>query len=36
VAGDEYIEVYPGIVDVARGARAFIAQAVRYLALEEP
>jgi hypothetical protein len=35
VAGDAYVKVYPGIVDVARGARAFIGRAVRYLALEE-
>jgi S-adenosyl methyltransferase len=34
-AGDAYVKLYPGIVDVARGARAFIARSVRYLALEE-
>ena len=33
-AGDEYIKVYPGIVDVARAGRAFLARAVRYLAAE--
>ena len=35
MAGDAYVKVYPGIVEVARGGRAFIARAVRYLALEE-
>src|SRR5215475_12689327 len=33
-AGDAYIKVYPGIVDVARAGRAFLARAVRYLAAE--
>jgi S-adenosyl methyltransferase len=33
-AGDEYVKVYPGIVDVARAGRAFLARAVRYLTLE--
>src|SRR6266480_5993259 len=33
-AGDQYVEVYPGIVDIARAGRAFLARAVRYLALE--
>jgi hypothetical protein len=33
-AGDAYVKVYPGIVDVARAGRAFLARAVRYLALE--
>jgi hypothetical protein len=34
-AGDAYIKAFPGIVEVARAGRAFIARAVRYLALEE-
>jgi S-adenosyl methyltransferase len=33
-AGDEYVQVFPGIVDVARAGRAFLARAVRYLAAE--
>jgi hypothetical protein len=33
-AGDEYVKVYPGIVDIARAGRAFLARAVRYLAAE--
>ncbi|MFI0485352.1 SAM-dependent methyltransferase [Actinomadura sp. 9N215] len=33
-AGDQFCEVYPGIVDVARVARYFLARAVRYLAAE--
>ena len=33
-AGDAYVKVYPGIVDVARAGRAFIARAVSYLTLE--
>jgi S-adenosyl methyltransferase len=33
-AGDEYVKVFPGIVDVARAGRAFLARAVRYLTLE--
>jgi len=35
MAGDAYVKVYPGIVEVARGGRSFIARAVGYLALEE-
>jgi hypothetical protein len=31
-AGDELKQMFPGIVDVARGRRLFLAQAVRYLA----
>ena len=34
MAGDEYVKIYPGIVDIARAGRAFLARAVRYLALE--
>ena len=33
-AGDQYVKVYPGIVDIARAGRAFLARAVRYLTLE--
>jgi len=33
-AGDQYREVYPQIVDVARASRAFQVRAVRYLAGE--
>ncbi len=33
-AGDQYIEVFPGIVDVARASRGFLTRAVRYLAGE--
>jgi hypothetical protein len=33
-AGDAYVKTFPGIVDIARAARAFLARAVRYLALE--
>lgn len=33
-AGDAYVNVYPGIVDVARAGRAFLARSVRYLAAE--
>ena len=33
-AGDQYVKIYPGIVDIARANRAFLARAVRYLALE--
>lgn len=33
-AGDQYVKVFPGIVDIARAGRAFLARAVRYLALE--
>jgi hypothetical protein len=34
-AGDEYIKVFPGIVDVARTSRAFLARSIVYLAGEE-
>jgi len=34
-AGDEYVKIYPGIVDIARAGRAFLTRAVRYLTLEE-
>jgi S-adenosyl methyltransferase len=33
-AGDQYREVFPGIVDVARTSRQFLTRAVRYLAGE--
>ncbi len=33
-AGDHYVKIYPGIVDIARAGRAFLARAVRYLTLE--
>ena len=33
-AGDRFCEIYPGIVDVARAVRYFLARAVRYLAGE--
>jgi hypothetical protein len=33
-AGDQYVKIYPGIVDIARAGRAFLARAVRYLVLE--
>jgi len=33
-AGDEFAEVFPGIVDAARGSRYFLARAVRHLADE--
>lgn len=33
-AGDAYCEVFPGIVDIARAQRYFLARAVRYLAGE--
>jgi len=33
-AGDQYVKVFPGIVDIARAGRAFLARAVRYLTLE--
>jgi hypothetical protein len=33
-AGDQYVKIYPGIVDIARAGRAFLARAVRYLTLE--
>jgi hypothetical protein len=35
VAGDRYRGIYPGIVDIARAARAFHTRAVRYLVGEE-
>lgn len=35
MAGDAFIETFPGIVDVARAGRAFLVRAVRLLALEE-
>jgi S-adenosyl methyltransferase len=31
-AGDEYVSVFPGIIDVARHSRAFLTRAVRHLA----
>jgi len=34
VAGDEFVKVFPGIVDIARAGRAFLARAVIYLVLE--
>jgi O-methyltransferase involved in polyketide biosynthesis len=34
-AGDAYVKIYPGIVDIARAGRAFLARAVNYLVLEE-
>jgi O-methyltransferase involved in polyketide biosynthesis len=33
-AGDQYVEVFPGIIDLARAARQFLTRAVRYLAGE--
>ncbi|HZN18031.1 MAG TPA: SAM-dependent methyltransferase [Micromonosporaceae bacterium] len=33
-AGDKFRDIFPGIVDIARGTRAFLARAVRYLAGE--
>jgi hypothetical protein len=33
-AGDQYVEVFPGIVDIARASRQFLTRAVRYLAGE--
>jgi len=33
-AGDQYVKIYPGIVDIARAGLAFLARAVRYLTLE--
>ena len=33
-AGDQYVKIYPGIVNIARAGRAFLARAVRYLTLE--
>jgi S-adenosyl methyltransferase len=34
VAGEEFVKLFPGIVDIARAGRAFLARAVSYLALE--
>ncbi len=33
-AGDEYVQTFPGIVDIARHSRYFLARAVRFLAGE--
>jgi O-methyltransferase involved in polyketide biosynthesis len=33
-AGDAYLQVFPGVVDVARASRGFLTRAVRYLAGE--
>jgi hypothetical protein len=33
-AGDQYLEIFPGITVVARASRAFLTRAVRYLAAE--
>ncbi|MQA88228.1 MAG: SAM-dependent methyltransferase [Streptosporangiales bacterium] len=33
-AGDRYVEVFPGIVDVARESRGFLTRVVRYLAAD--
>ncbi len=33
-AGDQFCEIFPGIVDIARTSRQFLARAVRYLAGE--
>ncbi|GGT65466.1 SAM-dependent methyltransferase [Actinomadura citrea] len=33
-AGEQYVSIYPGIVDIARTGRHFLARAVRYLAGE--
>jgi ubiquinone/menaquinone biosynthesis C-methylase UbiE len=33
-AGDEYLQVFPAIADVARAQRAFLARSIRYLAGE--
>jgi hypothetical protein len=33
-AGEEFCEIYPGMIDVARAVRHFLARAVRYLAGE--
>ncbi|MDB1089423.1 SAM-dependent methyltransferase [Streptomyces sp. ACA25] len=35
IAGDQYRELFPGIVDGARIARYFLARTIRYLAAEE-
>ncbi|WP_067799184.1 SAM-dependent methyltransferase [Actinomadura formosensis] len=34
VAGDEYVALYPGIVEIAREGRYFMDRAIRHLALE--
>ncbi|MEO3787495.1 SAM-dependent methyltransferase [Actinocorallia sp. B10E7] len=34
-AGDEYVQVFPGIIDLARHSRAFLTRAVRHLAAQE-
>ncbi|MFA1551462.1 SAM-dependent methyltransferase [Actinomadura chokoriensis] len=34
IAGDEYVSLYPGIVDIARAGRYFMDRAIRFLALE--
>jgi hypothetical protein len=34
-AGDEYVKTFPGIVDIARTSRYFMARAVRFLAGEQ-
>ncbi|MEO5874982.1 MAG: SAM-dependent methyltransferase [Streptosporangiaceae bacterium] len=34
-AGDQYLEVYPAIIDIARTGRAFLARAVRHLVVAE-
>jgi O-methyltransferase involved in polyketide biosynthesis len=34
-AGDEYIKVFPGIVDIARATRAFLVRSIVYLAREQ-
>ncbi|MDH2429094.1 SAM-dependent methyltransferase [Sphaerisporangium sp. TRM90804] len=33
-AGDEYMAIFPGVVELARASRAFLARAVRYLAAD--
>jgi hypothetical protein len=33
-AGDQYVQTFPGIIDIARLTRAFLKRAVRYLAAE--
>ncbi|MEV6638343.1 SAM-dependent methyltransferase, partial [Actinoplanes sp. NPDC051470] len=33
-AGDEYMKVFPGVVQMARASRGFLSRAVRYLAGE--
>jgi hypothetical protein len=34
-AGDAYMQVFPGIIDIARLSRQFLVRAVRYLAVDE-